>query len=135
MQMFRQLKKKKIGNSVSFWAREKFQYLKFMSSVFSTHIVKQTFAKVASYINFWWSWHENTAVASCSDISIIIYSLRLINEPNFIWIRWSGADILRFEVWFEEFCQTDRDTDTDTDDNEEQKIHVKEYFCLCLLLF
>ena len=50
-----------------------------------------------------------TAVDSCSGISNIIYSLRLINEPNFILIRWAGDEIMKFEFWVEEFCQTDRE--------------------------
>ena len=60
-------------------------------------------------------WQLMTAVDSSSDISIIIYSLRLINEPNFIWIRWSGAEILRFEVWFEEFCLREIDREREID--------------------
>ena len=56
-------------------------------------------------------WQLMTAVDSCSDISIIIYSLRLISMPNFSSIRWSGAEILSIEVRFEQFCRRDTDTD------------------------
>ena len=60
-------------------------------------------------------WQLMTAVDSCSDIIIIIYSLRFISIPNFSSIRWSVAEILRFEVRIEQFWQTDRDTDRHRD--------------------
>ena len=42
--MFVEPKKKKIRNSVSFWATEKFQYSKFISRQFPEHFAKQTFS-------------------------------------------------------------------------------------------
>ena len=52
-------------------------------------------------------WQLMTASDSCYDISIIIYSLRLISMPNFSSIRWSGAEILKSDL-NNSFRQRDR---------------------------
>ena len=115
--MFGELKKKKIRNSVSFWATEKFQYSKFISRQFTEHFTKQTFAYKASNIDFRRSRQKKqllTANDSCSVISIMIYILRLISMPNFSSIRWSGAELFSSKVKIEEFCLTEIERDRDS---------------------
>ena len=87
---------------VSFWATDNFQHILLnnllhrrpITLILGNHNVKNS------------CWQLMTAVDSCSDINIMIYILRLISVPNFIWIRGSGTEILRFKVRIEEYWQT-----------------------------
>ena len=60
-------------------------------------------------------WQLMTAIDSCSDISIMIYILRWLSVPNFISIRWSGAESFSSKVRIEEFSHTDIGTEIRTD--------------------